>query len=365
MLWVFLLLCMVFNILLIAGNCYGSDYVSYVKEARQVTGNRLGAEFDSRAAKLPESDYKQDFVSEAKGAEDIFENYDTGELVQIYLSQYRITGWVADILEWKYQKQGQRVQELARQDASMDVAAAGMTEELFSFLFQKLCRAMVTEGMLLAVFMALYICGSEWMARTWPVVYTSRRGRAVQIEKLAAGALCAIASYVAITGVSSAVFAAVWKLGDIWEADMSTQFYSIASMGLKLPFIPWTTFTLRGYFMAVLAMGGIVVLVFYSIGYFWGLVMKNSYAGFVFLLASVALNFEWIMITGNNAWWGLYEAALWTPVAFWWFQPLWFSDMGISALVPWQECAVGLLCAIMAGVLLAAGLRYFNHKDMK
>lgn len=365
MIWIFLLVCIVFNVLLTVRNRYGADYAAYVRDAGKEAGNKLGAAFDRRVEKLPESDYKQILVEETKGAEDIFEDYDTKELLQIYLSKYHVTGWTADALEWKYKLQEQRVKELARQDASMDIAAAGMTEELFRFLFQTLCRAVIIEGVLAAVFMALYISGSEWMARTWPVVYAGRRGRNIIKEKFAAGAFSAVLAYAAIAGISSAVFAAVWQLGDIWKADMSTQFYFISSMGLKLPFISWRTFTLGGYFMATLALGGIVVFVFYGLGYFCGLVMKNSYAGFVVLSASAAFNFELIMLAGSQGLWGLYEAVLWSPAAFLWFQPLWFSDMGISAVVPWQECAVGLFCVVITVLLLTVGFRYFKQKDMK
>lgn len=364
MLIVFLLLCIFFNVLLTAGNRYGAGYAAYVKEARKTTGSRLGAAFDARAKTLQESDYKQAFVEETKGAEDIFETYDPKETAQMYIDKFRITGWAADALEWKYQKQERRVTELAVQDASMDAGAAGMTKQLLDVLFWKLCRAVVTEGLLFAVFTALYVCGNEWIYRTQQTVYASRRGRLVQKEKLAAGALFAAAGYLAAAVISCAVFAAVWQLGDIWKTNMSTQFYYVSSMGLELPFVSWVPFTVRGYLAAVLAMGAIAVLVFYGMGYFCGLVMKNSYAGFLVLCAFLALDFELILLAGDHAQWEVYEAALWSPAAFWLLQPLWFSDMGISALVPWQECWTALLCLGVTGILLAAGLRYFYKRDM-
>ena len=364
MMYVFVFLCIGFNILLILGSRYGEDYVAYVREARQTTGSRMGARFQEQAKKLPDSEEKKRLLSETEGAEDIFETYDAGETAWLLISRYRVKGWVADALERKYQKQEQRVQELAMEDASMDVGAAGMTKTLFDMLFWQLCRAVITEGLLLAVFAALYICGCEQMERTWQTVYASKRGRQVQREKFCAGLLCALAAYGVTAAVSCGVFAGVWRLGEIWETNMSAQFYFISSMGVKLPFISWADFTMRSYLAAVLALGAVVAVVFYLLGYLAGLLAKNSYVGFTVLFVLCALNFEIVLLAGDQGRWGIYEAALWTPVFFWWSHPLWFSDMGINAVVPWQECIAGALCVAKAAVLLIWGFRHFYRKDL-
>lgn len=365
MLSVFLLLCIAFNITLIAGKRHNFDYVSYVKEARKTTGRQMGAAFDRRAAQLPESGYKQILTEQTKGAVDIFEQYDAAATAQLYQNAFRIKGWVADALEWKYQKQEQRITELDRQDASLDVGAARMTQNLLDILFHQLCRIILAQGLLAAVFAALYICGHEQLHRTWMTVYASKRGRLVQREKLAAGALYAAIAYLAIAAISCTAYAAVWQLGDIWKTNMSTQFYQIRTAIYLLPFIPWATFTVQSYLAAVLALGLAVVLIFYLLGYCGGLLAKNSYAGFLLIFVGAALNFELILVTGDNAQWALYELALWSPAALWGWQPSWFSDMGIQALVPWQECLTTLFCLVSASALVCLGFRHFNKKDLK
>lgn len=187
----------------------------------------------------------------------------------------------------------------------------------------------------------------------------------MQREKLLAGMLYALAVYAGIAVVSCAVFAGVWQPGDIWGTSMSTQFYYMAAMGMRIPFVTWVPFTVRGYLTAVLLLGAAVVLVFYVFGYLAGLMAKNSYAGFVILFAAAAVNFEAVILAGNGAQWEIFETAMWSPVMFWWMQPLWFSDMGINAVVPWQECWTGILCLTAAGVFLYLGFRYFYRKDLK
>ncbi|MDE7312098.1 MAG: hypothetical protein K2N87_10865 [Eubacterium sp.] len=365
MLYIFLLLCVAFNMQLVFGSQYGEDYVAYVRQARQQAGSRMGEAFWARASEMADSKEKERLLRETKGAKDTFEDYDAMETAARLIGMYRLEGWAADALERKYQKQEPRIRELAASDASMEVGAAGMTKEIFDALFAKLCRAVLTQGLLFAVFAALCSSGSEQIERTWRAVYATKRGRYVQREKFVAGFVYATAAYGIVAVVSCAVFAGSWRLGEIWQTPMSTQFYDIHSMGVRLPFVTWADFTMRGYLAAVLLLGIAVVAVFYLFGYCAGLLAKNSYAAFLLLFLVSAFNFEVILLAGNAGRWGVYEAAMWTPVAFWWSHPLWFTDMGINAVVPWQECAVGALCLAEAAVLLSFGFRHYYRKDLK
>lgn len=365
MLYVFVLLCIGFNSLLIFGSRYEQAYVLYVGDVRQTVGKQMGPSFEYQVRKLPDSEEKQRLLQETAGKTDIFESYDVREIARVWTSRYLVGGWVARALEWKYEKQEKRVQELAAQDASMDVAAAGMTKPVFDALFMQVCRAVIAEGLLLAVLAALYICRSEYAQRTWQTVYASKRGRYVQREKFWAGILYTETAYGLTALASCGVFAAAWQLGEIWKTQMSTQFYDMHVMGMELPFVPWADFTMRSYLAAVLLLGAVVGVVFYLLGYLAGLLVNHSYAAFTVLFVLAAVNLALIMLAGNRGSWGIYEAAMWTPVAFWWSHPLWFTDMGINAVIPWQECVSGAFCLLAAGLLLILGFGHFYRQDLQ
>lgn len=365
MLYVFFVLCIVFNMQLVLGGRYGEDYVAYVKQARNQAGSRMGDAFSIRLQKLADTKEKTKLLRETAGAEDTFKNYSAAETALKMIGTFRMDGWVAEAMERKYQKQEQRIRALAAQEASMDVGAAGMTQAVFDALFQKLCRAVLIEGMLIAVVVALYSSGLEQFARTWHTVYTSRRGRYIQREKFLTGLLYTVTMYGILALASSVVFAAFWRLGEIWTTHMSTQFYAVYSMGMRLPFIPWADglSSMRGCLAAVLLLGMVLAVAFYLFGYLAGLLAKNSYVGFLSVCLLCALNFELIMLAGNAGRWGIYEAAMWTPAAFLGSHSLWFTDMGINAVIPWQECAVAALCLVQAAVLLSCGFRHYYRKD--
>ncbi|MCM1468222.1 MAG: hypothetical protein NC086_08750 [Alistipes sp.] len=362
---VFFLLCILFNIFLITGNDYGRDYVRYAAKVLKTTGIQMGKDFETRAGKLPESEYKDIFIAETTGKQDIFENYDTAAAADNWIGLYRMSGFVSNALCRKYQKLQTRIDELAERDASLSAGAAGMTKKLLDGLFSKLAKAVLTEGMVLAVLNALYACGCEKMQRTHFLVYSSKRGRHIQREKFAAALLSAVFAYLVLAGISFTFFAGFWEMGSIWNTDMSSLFYYVRDgLGLKIPFVSWTDFTVAGYLCAMTGMGTIVVAISAGLGFFAGLLWENVFFGFLAVVIAVAVNLQMITFAGNGGIWSLYELFQWSFAAFWWNQPVWFSEMGVSTLVPGQTCHVAAVCLLCCVFMLWAAFRYFGKKEL-
>lgn len=365
MIFIFMVLCILFNLFMAYSFSWGEgvEYVQFINKVTKEIGGQMGEEFDRMAAALPEQEGREWLLAETSGRTDLFEGYQTVEIADYYIGYFGMTGFVADALERKYTKLQGRVEELAERDASMDLAAAGMTRVLLEHLFGQLCRMVITEGMLLAVFLALYLCGNEQMQRTHWIVYTTRTGRLIMREKWAAGIGVALLGYGILAGSMVGGFAGIWRMGEIWKADLSSQFYMVSDLGAWLPFVSWADFTVGGYLAAVIGMGAVVVAIFYGLGFLFGLLVRHMYGGFLAVLVFVAINFELIIIAGNGGFWGMYEIMQWTPVGVWWEVPLWFSEMGASRLVGWQECWNGGIWSVIFLALNLGGYRIFCRKD--
>ena len=367
MIVIFLVLCIVFNFILMTDGFFwngGIDYVRYINQVTKKIGGQMGEEFDKMAAALPKQEEKTRLLAETEGRVDCLEDYQTAEIADYYIGKFQITGVTANILKHKYQRLQARVEELAKQDASMSLAAAGITNRLLKHLFERLCKTVITQGMLLAIFIALYLCGNEQMQRTHWIVYTTRKGRRIQQEKWVAGIGISLLAYGILAGCMVIGFSGIWRMGEIWNGKMSSQFYTISDLGVSLPFVSCADFTIRGYLAAVIGMGMVVVILFYNLGYAIGLLIPHTYFGFLVILVLVAINFELIMMAGNGGMWGLYELALWSPVGVWWESPVWFSELGVSRMVKWQECWVG---GIWSGICFGfswIGLQLFYKKEL-
>lgn len=361
---VFMILCIAFNMLIIFATRNGNEYVRYIIEVTEEIGGQMGGSFDRLLSAHLDSKYKNTLISETSGAVDIFSQFDATEIGELYINTYKLTGAQADRLERKYNKLQDTVKILDEQDASLSLSAAGMTRSLTDALFQYLCRAVITEGLLLTVLMALYSSGYEKLNRTALSVYSTRTGRGIQRAKFAASTLSALGTYVLLAASSVGVFALLWDMGPIWNASMSSQFNYIISMGLELPFVTWKRFTVAGYLAATLGLGAMVVLLFHGFGFVFGLLTGDAYKGFVVFLMLGALNFATLVMTGDSGEWLLYQLVQWSPVTLWWFQPLWFTDMNIATVFPWQECWETVFCTGLCIGLLMLARRYLHRKDV-
>jgi len=364
MFWIFIALSIGFNSILILSDRYGSDYVSYVAQVTDEIGGQMGEVFDNELAQLPDAQYKDVLIASTYGATDIFEDYRTIGIADYYRSAFMITGNAAELLERKFDSLQSSVDELAESGASLSLAAGGMTQSVYESLFHTLCRAILVEGMILAVLMALYSCGCEGLFRTSSNVYSSRTGRSIQKSKLTASAITSLIAYAAVASTSVGIFALVWRLGPIWDASMSSQFYTVNVSGVSTAFLSWTEFSAAGYLASVLLLGVVVVLVFHLIGFAAGMLTGNMYYGFLLFFLLLAFEFGLLMLFGDTGSWLLYQLSYWTPVPLWMGLNLWFTGLGISTIVQYQECWTALLWLVILGLLIFALYRRFMRKDV-
>lgn len=362
---VFLGLCILFNLFLVVANGYGNDYVSYVSKVTAEIGGQMGADFDRELSTLTEHEYKEVLISETAGAADIFEAYQAKDILALLKGMYQLGDREETLLVSKYETLQESVALLAKEDASLDVSAAGMTYDMLSSLFQVLYRAILTESWVLAVLMALYLSCSENLLRTAHSVYCSKTGRGIQKTKYVVSALSGIASYVILNVIGIGFFCLYWDMDTVWKASMSSQFhYRVVAM-CRIPFITWVPMTVLEYFLAMLLLGMVVLLIFHAISFGIGMAAGDSYKA-VFILAGAGIFcFLGNILAAEGASFRLYQLTEWNPIMLWWKQYKWFTDMDLESVIPWQECWEAGVCVIMSVVLLAFCRRYFSRKDIK
>ena len=365
MFWIFITLCVGFNSILVFSGRYDQDYVSYVAEVTNVIGGQMGSIFDDDLDGLPDDEYKEILVALTLGAEDNLEGYSAKELAEYYIRTFHITGVSAELLEHKFELLQESINNLADNNASLSLAIGRMTQQIYENLFGSVCRFIVAEGMILAVLLALYSSGCEGIHKTASVVYTSRTGRRVQKCKLAAGVIASLASYAVIAILSVLIFSLTWQLGPIWNASMSTQFYSVNMFGIVTPFISWVEFSVAWYLAAILTLGSVLVAIFSLIGFSTGLITGNMYHGFLVFLLFVASEFGLIMLSGDSGNWPIFQLVQWTPIPLWMALNSWFTGLGLATVIPYQECWSALLWVFLSSLTVYLFYHRFLRKDVK
>lgn len=168
--------------------------------------------------------------------------------------------------------------------------------------------------------------------------------------KLTAGALAAGALFLLLCAVTLAAYFTLWDYRGVWGASVSSQFNYITELLVRRPFLPWADFTVGGYLAAAVALGTLFCGACALLAGLIGALTPNVYsAALLLVLLLLGGTYLQTLAAQEGAWQGYFLLNL-QPTATWLSLSGWFTELGLSALVPWQETKATLLClALFAG----------------
>ena len=345
----FVLVCLLFNIALVfSSRCEFSNYIAQVSHT---TGYVLGPEFDQRVADLERGEHSAFLRLHTEGFVDVFDGYTTGYIAEAYIAMHELTGMAARLMRAKYARLQGSVDALYESGAGMTLYFAGVTYNRHTQLFRVVMSALLVQGILLGAMIMLLSLGHEYNAKTEGVVYATKTGRRIVTAKLIAGLAAALVAYALLAIVTLMVHFGLNPMGGTWGSSVSSGFNYIWEIFGTRPFVTWWEFTIRGYLAASIGVSVGLGICFGLMAYIVGLWVRNSYIGFLIIVAAnagiVAYTFHF------NVWMLNYQLTL-TPMWLVLQQGMWFTDGGSNVVWPYFETiGLGASLALLAltGVL--------------
>lgn len=364
-LWAFLTLSLLFNALLICTlSEWDRAFFNDTSADAALLGQRVDQAFCNGLSALPKTENRTVLLQSVTGLENIFETYDTGILKEFYTDVVENSQAAVSWMAWKYDTLSSRVDHLARTDAGMDVYAGPVTQGSHQFLFGTLMRSILGEAGIAAMLGTLYLLGYEEMHQTESLACASRTGRRLRRTKVLASLAASPVFLILVAAPTLGLYFARFDYGGVWSASVSSQFNYLTDMLLTRPFLTWGDFTVAGYLAAVLALGAALTVAFSLLAALCGVLVRSPYLA---ALAAGILCFGGLGLTsvlGNLKLWVGYALSCFQPIVVWLCCGGWFTELGLNAVLPWQETiAVGAdLLLLGAGTALA--LRRFRRKDV-
>ena len=364
-LWAFLGLCLVFNGLLIATQSpYDRAFFNDTSADAELLGQRVDGEFLAGLSAMPETENRKLLLQSVAGLEDVFETYDTGELADFYTGVVKTSPLAMEWMTWKYGLLAERVEHLSQTDAALDLYAGPATYGSHQFLFGALFRAILGESAILAMLGTLYLLGYEGLHQTEGLACATRTGRRLWGVKLLAALPASTVVYGLLASFTLTPYFLLYDYGGIWSASVSSQFNYFSDMLFVRPFLTWGDFTVGQYLTAALALGAALTAVFSLLAAVFGIFIRNSYLAALALMALCFGGLGMVSALGELGWWAVYLIACFQPVIVWLSCSAWFTELGLTAVLPWQETiAVGLNLLLLGGGAILV-LRRFSRKDV-
>lgn len=363
-LWAFLALCLALNFMLIFSSEYGLPFFNETSETASVLGQRVDDGFITGLNEMQQTENRDILLEAVNGMTDEFDSFDANSLSQYYESMVEESPTAVCWMQNKYKKLSARITGLAGSDASMDVYAGSMTHDSHQFLFGTLLRAISAESCILAALAVLYLMGYERLNTTELTVCASQMGRKLWRTKAFAGILAALVMYLLLATLSLGVYFAVWDYGGIWSANVSSGFNYIQDVLMVKPFITWGDFTVAGYLAATLVLIAAMTVISGFTASVVGTLIRNTYVAALALMLLCAGGFALIVAFADLKLWAAYEISAFLPVTLWTTQNIWFTESGISSILPWQETITACFGLLLFGCGTWLALRHFYRKDI-
>ncbi|MDO4721011.1 MAG: hypothetical protein Q4A78_10155 [Peptostreptococcaceae bacterium] len=361
--WIFLLLCLLFNTAIILGkNGKEESFQSFGRLAR-ACGQRISPAHFSFSSSLPEEE-RTLLLASLDAAENVFLSYDAAVLSQHYqeiLSSSPVAKtWIAR----KYDLLQKRIDALADSGAALDLYAGAMTKERHRFLFRSLMRSILLEGIFLCIASTLYLLGYERLHGTESLLASSRLGRRHCRCKIFSALSAGLLFYLLLCAAMLGIYFSRWDYRGLWTANVSSCFNYITEAALTRPFITWTDFSLFSYLAAVLLLGGVLVLLFGLIAVVCESLMNNTYSAFI-LLVGFCLASVWLQSALGDCglWMGYFLLSI-HPFCLWFCMDGWFTELGLFALLPFQEVLASFCCLLLLSLLVYVSVKSYHRRDL-
>jgi len=296
--------------------------------------------------------------------ENVFENYNTSDVAEAYISFFGLTSRVADRMRAKYTDLQTTVDNKAQSGDSFSPYFGEMTYSMHHGLFYSLgiMGRLLFQGILFAVLLQLLSVGYERANNTEHSVYSSKIGRRILRYKVAAGLVASALIYALLTAITLSVYFSIFDYGEVWNSSISSGYNYIIDNIIVRPFATWRQFTVASHLLTTIGVSIILITCFSLMGATVGTLSKNGYTGFLMTLLINGFFFVFPTFLSRNTYtrFVLYH----TPIRLWWNIDLWFTDGGFITL--WRNfelwgAGLSLLLLITISVL---GVIRFNRKDI-
>ena len=367
-LYLFIGTCLLFNFSMILFTSGERDFVSYVGETIDVVGDQVHAAFLGYLNAQPENSLRNRLIENCIGTEKIYDSFDAVKMGKDWYYDEYYTGapFLTGLLMKKYAKLNDSVQQLNVDNADLSVYAADATNKVHDVLFIYVLKSLLVEGFLLISFLTIYTMGMERQNSTTAIVYCSRRGRSLVKDKMMAAGIVNACCILLLYAVTLLILFSVWDFGGIWDANVASCFHKVSDDNLPFqkPFLTWGSFTVKEYFAASLFLEMVLLAVWQLISSCVSILIHHSAKGF-FVHAAILISpyFLSVFFVNLKLWWPFYLNTFSISMLTL-HQHLWFTDLGVYELIPWQEVWSAAIHLLVFVILIFVAVKRFQRKEL-
>ncbi|MDR1953782.1 MAG: hypothetical protein LBQ21_04820 [Clostridiales Family XIII bacterium] len=287
---------------------------------------------------------------------DVFEGLRASSIADSYVSKHDLSGAREANVRAKYEKLQPVIDAKAARDDALSVYLGPDSYSVHGQLFGRVLPAVIAEGCLIALFLALLCSGYEHIHNTEAIVYTSKPGRNIIRTKFLAALTGGLGLFCLILVVTLSIFFARFDFSPAWNENVSSGFNFAVGLFGK-PFITWESCTVLQYLWASVGAAAGLVVCFCLLGYAVGTFIRNVYLSClaaILLCGAMLIARPLLQIGGIPR--GIINL---TPLWLWANSGEWFTDGGADILwARFEGIGIATSLILLAAATVVAAARF-------
>lgn len=234
---------------------------------------------------------KEMYFGIANSIDESYAEIDVQAGALVDLNSYDISGKAAETYMRENEEFAKRFKEMVNNEEHKEWFFAGKPYFMHSLLFKTVFLHLVIESLLLIVLMTALITTYEFENWTQLLTYSTRRGRKLMKDKLAASLAVSTVISLFLFAITLGTYFSLFDYSHVWKTSISSAF----NWENPFPYVTWWDLSVIEFLVAVLVLVFIIQLLFSGLTFALAVIVKNSYSTF-FLVATLFV-LGWLLPT--------------------------------------------------------------------
>lgn len=285
---------------------YNESLQTDLRKLNEITRKRTGQEFSSIDNFLDTlrnkdvehySDEERDFFKElqlrnmyyhlADNIDSRYEKMDWEKVGEAKINMYQLSDRAAELVRNEYHQLSNRFEEMKEKAEHKTWFFAGNPYRMHSFLFRTLFGHIIFEALIMIALATAFITNFEFENQTHLVTYTTKRGRSLIKDKLAASLIIGTVTIAFLMLTTLGTFFAVFDYSYLLGSSIS----SALNWEYERPYVSWWEMSFLSYLIWSILLIYVCILLFTAVSFIISILVKNNYFSFFLFAAFFAISY--------------------------------------------------------------------------
>lgn len=221
---------------------------------------------------------KEMYVNVAETMDEAYQSLDIKKIGEHEIENFELTGAAAETYRNEYARFSDRFDEMVASGEHKQWFFFGKQYFMHSLLFKTVFIHLVIESLILVVLATALISSYEFENRSQLVVYSTKKGRRVMVDKLIASLSVTSILTLSLFAITLGTYFVVFDYTEVWKTSINSGF----NWEYNFPYVSWWDLSLSAYLLLGIGLLFICMLLLSVFSFCISVWLKNSYVTFIF-----------------------------------------------------------------------------------